>query len=126
LNDTYKGCGKEYYNNYVNKKSKKELFFGPSLIKKACYSYIGKQSQLFELHKYLSDDRLLVINYESITTNPQNSIPILFDFLDLEYKDEYIEKINRVTTNTISNKNSSIIDNLCIDVYEKAKKLAII
>jgi len=127
LNDTFKACGDKYYkdSNRMSGLPQKRLF-GPKDIEKACFSYVGKQQQLFKLIEHFTNDRLLVVNYESIIEKPQESVPTIFDFSDLSYKSDYIKLIKSSNKLRGEDKNSDVIESLCADAYKKARKLAVI
>lgn len=127
LNELFNACGEKYLDKYSGHSNLTENpLFGLKALEKACLSYIGKQNQLFELVDHFSEDRLLVINYESITGNPQASVPKLFSYSNLNYNADYINIIKGSTKPVDAIKNKNIIEDLCMDTYKQARELAVI
>jgi hypothetical protein len=99
---------------------------GVSRLKRACLAYRGKVSQLFELHKHLSEDRLLVLEYDGLVSNKEQVVPELYRFIELSYRSNYAQRIHSRSLGKhsgLSVRERSMVEETCISVYEEAKKL---
>ena len=127
LNELYEACGEKYLDEYSNQYHfTKNIFTGLNAVEKACLAYVGKQKQLLEIYRHFSKDNLLVINYESITGSPMDSVPELFRFARLEYKEEFIKIIKPKGNVDKDVRNKNIIEAICMDTYQQARKFATI
>ncbi len=125
LNDTYSQCGKKYFiQSDRNSGLIKKAVVGPNSLEKACFSYVGKQKQLLELVKTFSEDRLLVINYETLIAQPEKAVSLLFDFVGVDYSDEYAKLVNSSGGRNKIIRNKAFIEDICLETYEQVKNLA--
>ncbi|AOY60022.1 hypothetical protein B2D07_16275 [Desulfococcus multivorans] len=126
LDELFKACGAGFLDDRLARRYRR---FGPiaiSRLMKACLSYNGKVSQLFELKERLDKDAVMVIEYDDLVNDPQRRLPKIYRFIDLDYQDRYCDHIHRKSTgkkNRLSNRERNIVDQLCLPVYEKAKGL---
>ena len=126
LNELYEHCGKQYASEKdkleIDQRKNKSL----SKIKKACYSYFAKSKQLLELKEKLSEDKLLIVEYESIVNNASNEIQRINSFLNIQNRNKASELMNRESlskASRLSNREVEIIDSICKDSYSKMKKV---
>ena len=126
LNELFVGCGSQF----LEEKQKKcyELFgvYGISRIRRACLSYNGKVSQLFELKDWIGANRILILDYDDIVKEKKRILPTMYRFIDLPYKKSYGDKIhtkNIRKASRLSKRDYDLIEQLCGPVYEKAKML---
>jgi hypothetical protein len=100
--------------------------YGVSKLRRACWGYIGKVSQLFELQKNLSPDQLFIVDYDDLVIHKEVMLPLLYDFIDLPFKQEYAERIHSKSVSKIaklSRRESSTIKSLCVPIYQAASTL---
>lgn len=126
LNELFRGCATDLLNNI--EKQRYELFgiWGINRLKRACLSYNGKSSQVFELKKLLGDARMLVIDYDDLVQKKEHVLPAIYKFIDLPYEPGYgksirCKKIKK--TDRYSKSKKSLIEELCAPIYEDARKL---
>jgi hypothetical protein len=96
----------------------------PRLIK-ACLSYNGKVSQLFEIKKRISNQSIMVIEYDDLATHTASNLERIYKFIDLPFKNEYCRLIhNKSTTKKkrLSDKEHNLVKLLCLPVYTEAKQ----
>lgn len=97
-------------------------------IRQACYAYTGKTSQVFELIENLGKDKILLIEYDNLVKDKEKVLPQIYDFLSLQYKNEYADKIHKKSIQKAKNLSSGhkkTIDKICIPIYQKALDLCI-
>lgn len=97
-----------------------------SRIRRACLSYKGKTSQLFELKSNLPDGNLLVIDYEDMITHSKKLLSALFRHIDLDYKTDYGAPVHSNSLKkgyAFSDKKKALIRRLCMPVYIQAAAL---
>lgn len=128
LNELFASCGLSYLDKKESNRYRLVGQWAIPRIRRACFSYIGKVSQLFELHAYYDQNRLIVIDYEDIVLNKEIVLPRLYEFLELDYHKAYTKKIhdrNLKKAQKLSRKQRNIIEKLCVSTYGKAKCLTI-
>lgn len=128
LNDLYLTCGKCYMEKIAETEKPPVNYWAPwrKNIYKACYSYNGKISQIIEIKKTIRDEQLLVVGYEDIISNSSLILPKVFDFIGIEYKDEFTDIVNRKNKNKkriLSLEEENIINHMCVPVYQEVKEL---
>ena len=128
FNELFDACGapllgEEESRNYVR--------FGRIVVprlRRACLSYNGKVSQIFQLLDRFSNDRIIVTEYDELVKHSSHILPKLYDFIALDYKSEYSSKLHVDSVNKskhLSQKEKRIIQNYCIPIYEKARTFSI-
>ena len=104
-------------------------FFGTrsvSLFRRACWGYIGKTGQLFEIHQRLGKDIVYVVDYDELVNQKELILPEIYNFINLRYKSEYATKIHARSIERrleLSVKEEATIAAMCDPVYFKAKTL---
>ena len=126
LNELFEACG-------VNLLSEKEARFykwfgvwGVSRLKRACLSYNGKLSQVFELTKRLKQDTIMIVEYDNLVSKKNDILPLIYRFVDLAYKSKYAEMIHSESlrkSNLLSKRKYALIERMCMPIYNEAKKL---
>lgn len=99
---------------------------GISRLRRACYTYNWRQSHLFELKQHLNPDRLMVVDYDDLVTRKEIILPAVYEFIDLEYREEYANKIHAKSLSKqkgLTKRDVSIVNSLCGPVYQNAKTL---
>jgi hypothetical protein len=78
---------------------------------------------LLELADHFGDDKLIVINYESIIENPQETVPRLFEYANIEFNIKYINYVRTDNANNVD-KYKGIIEELCMSTYNEVRNIA--
>jgi hypothetical protein len=92
-------------------------------LRRACWAYNGKTSQLFQLHHRLGPSIVMTVDYDDLVTRKATLLPRIYNFLGLSFRTEYLDKIKSGSLNKRSAFNPSqvrIIEMLCEKVYEQA------
>ncbi len=98
-----------------------------SRLRRACLSYNGKISQIFQLKDKLSDSSIVVVEYDELVEQSNYILPQLYEFIGLDYKSDYGNMLHGGSVNKanhLSQKERRIIQYSCIPVYERAKALS--
>jgi hypothetical protein len=99
---------------------------GVSMLRRACWAYIGKTSQLFDLNEKYDHERLLVVDYDDLVNRKNVILPAIYKFIGLDYSLEYENKIHINSLSKINNLSKHyrrIINSLSYHTYEKARSL---
>lgn len=126
LNELFRGCGTHLLN--FKDKQRYDLLgrWGLSRAKRACLAYNGKVSQVFELKQRLDNSRMMVIDYDELVREKETMLPAIYEFAGLPFKREYCEKIHSKSikkADRLSNAERSLVNELCIPVYQGASAL---
>ena len=127
LNELFMSCGKDLLEEEQIAKLKRWGILSVKPIQRACLSYAGKVQQLEQLNNLLSKDRILIVEYESLVQNSTYTLKTICEFLDLDWNPEFGNEINRKSlekANRISDKERSIISDMCGEAYGRARKMA--
>ena len=125
LNNLFSDCGVSACDPETLKRYKKFGTIGVSRLKKACFAYIGKTSQLFELKAKLPKDKFAIADYDDLIENKDSILPKIFNFLNLEYKPEYGQKISKRSvgkSDLLPEKEEEFIKLSCEKTYFNALK----
>lgn len=129
LDNLFKSCGRQFATRMDNFMYSIFGIKGIPRIRRACYAYIGKSSQIFDLRKNLSPENLIVFEYDDLSENKNVVLPELYQQVNLSFKRSYLDKINTKSLNnhkSLTFRELKIIKNLCFPVYLKAKELVTI
>jgi len=126
LNTTFMRCGVSELETYDLRAPLMRLLGarGVSKLHKACMIYNAKVSQIFELSKRLKCKGLVVVEYDELVNRKHEVLPKLYDFLEVDYRSEYADKILATSlskANRLSDYESETILRLCEPVYDKAR-----
>jgi hypothetical protein len=125
LNELFESCGCHLLKNNMAIRYKRYGLIGVPRLIKACLSYNGKVSQLFEINQKLKE-KLLVVEYDDLVNNANYQLPKIYDFLNISYRTRYAERLHKKSTGKkllLSKKEMEKIGLICMPVYEKAKLL---
>ena len=128
FNELFDACGVTLLTGKELKRYERFGQLAVSRLLRACMSYNGKVSQIFQLQDKLSSDAIIVVEYDELVEHCPYILPQIYDFIGLEYKSEYSKKLHVGSVNKakrLSQKERSIIQNYCMPVYDKAKLLAL-
>ena len=123
FNELFDACGVSLLNQENFKMYSKFGKFVIPKTKRACLSYVGKVSQLFNLEKELNKGSFKIIEYDNLVRNSSVILPEIYSFIHLEYKEEYSSKLHMKSLNKaqkLSKKQKELIDELCIPTYNNA------
>lgn len=126
LNDLFRSCGV----HLLETKGKRvyELFgvWGISQLRRACLSYSGKTSQVFELMDRIGPQHLMVVDYDELVANKAIILSRIYEFINLRYEDSYCQIIHQKSltkSNRLHEYEYRLINQLCKPIFEKALDL---
>jgi hypothetical protein len=122
----FNSCGVSHLKGIDNFRYKLLGLNGVSMIRRACWAYVGKTSQLFDLKEKYDHKRLLVVDYDDLVNSKNVILPAIYKFIGLKYSPEYEKKIHNNSLSKINNLSKHerrIINSLSYPTYEKARSL---
>lgn len=125
FNELFRACGMPLLDADESKRYRRFGVWGVNRVTRACLSYQGKVSQIFEISKRMGEDRVLVVEYDDIVEHRDKLLPYIYDFVDLSFKNEYGQSIHARSlrkAEKLSSKEFAKIETLCVPVYHEAKK----
>jgi hypothetical protein len=126
LNELFEACGTEFLEKSDHRRFNKFGVWSVSRLKRACYAFYGKISQLFELHNYLSEDQLIVVEYDGLVEKKTDVLPELYRAIDLPYHSHYADMIHSKSLSKhrcLSRKKHAIVEAICMPIYKEAVEL---
>lgn len=99
---------------------------GISEIRQACYFYLAKTLQAFELAKRLNQEQLTILDYDDLVLRKEVLLPKIYDFIGIEFRPEYLRKVSSDSVQKarqFSQRDKSIIREICDATYQKATSL---
>jgi hypothetical protein len=105
-----------------------KLFGGVAItrLRKACWAYVGKTAQLFELSKNLEPGRIIVVDYDDLVTNKERVLPAIYESLNIPYYKRYASRISRSSldkADRLSIAEQTTIEAIAEPIYRKARRL---
>ena len=97
-----------------------------SRLRRACWAYTAKTSQIFKLKRRLRPDQLMVVDYDELVTNKHTMLPAIYDFVNVPFDPKYADQLHANSvdkTNQLSPSERDTIDQMCEHVYQKARTL---
>lgn len=94
--------------------------------RRACLAYNAKASQLVQLRRQLSQDRLFVVDYDMMVREKHIWLPAIYDFVGLQYREEYANRIHSRSVDKAKRlgwRRVRIIEETCLGAYEASKAL---
>ncbi len=128
FNELFDACGAALLTGKELRRYERFGQLAVSRVRRACLSYNGKVSQIFQLQDKLPGSAFIVVEYDELVEHRTYILPQIYDFIGLEYKSEYDKKLHGDSVNKakrLSQKERQIIQNCCIPVYEQAKALSL-
>jgi len=126
LNELFEACGAALLEDPLAGRYRRFGVIGVPRIVKACLSYNGKISQLFELREKLDNGRLMVVEYDDLVNDPEHRLEKIYQYIDLDFREAYCEQIHQKSTgkkNRLTEKEQRRVRELCLPVYEQARGL---
>jgi len=123
LNDLFMGCGVQLLDEKELIRYRRLGYIGVSSLKRACYSYVGKTIQAFELKKNSSKGNILIIDYDELVTNKHEVLPEVYKFIELNYRQKYAQRIHSksvLKADKLTKKERKTVDSICLPIYKKA------
>ena len=99
---------------------------GVSMLRRGCWGYIGKTSQVYELLANLGPEKVMVVDYDEVVTRKDVLLPQIYEYIGLTYKAEYAQFIYSKSIDKkrrLSNKEISTVMSLCDPFYQKTRQL---
>lgn len=125
LNELFDNCGAHLLDAQMVKRYRRFGAISIPKVLKACLSYNGKVSQVFDLMEHLAKDSIMVIEYDDLVMDREKQLKKIYSFIDLPYHERYGEIIHQKSTkkkNLLSKKEQDIVRSLCVPVYENARQ----
>ena len=98
-----------------------------SRLKQACLSYNAKVKQAFELNENLGSDRLMIVDYDDVVNDAEEYLGAIYRFAGLSYSTRFADIFHQKSTSRAKKKQSakevSLVNELCVPVYNEARKL---
>lgn len=126
FNELFRDCGTTALSSRDRKRYDVTGRWGMSRLVRACYSFNAKVSQLFTLKEHLSEDQLLVVEYDDLVGSKTRVLPEIYGFIDLPYDESYADLIHGRSVGKsvkLGDKQRRLVDELCGPVYTRAAKL---
>jgi hypothetical protein len=126
LNELFQYCGVRSMGRKDRRRYERFGAWGVSRLRKACYSYNAKNAQLFELHRNLSSDQLLVVNYDDLVVQKRVLLSRIYEFLGIPFREEYTASIHSNSVKKadgLSKGKRETINEICSYSYDVAKGL---
>jgi hypothetical protein len=124
LHQLFLRCGVDLLSQKEKKRHRIFGKYGIRRLRKACYAYVGKTRQAFELQDTFSREEIFFVDYDDLVDRKQDVLSAIYDFVNLDYKSEYAEKIHRRSvgkSERLSRRQKEIVEEICLPVYEEAK-----
>lgn len=126
FNELFRDCGSNLLEGENRKRYDLYGRWGLTRLTRACLSFNGKVSQLFELRQRLGNNQLMVIEYDSLVKEKANVLPQVYSFIDLPYRGEYADSIHSRSVSKalqLSRKEQQVIERICMPIYKTALSL---
>ncbi len=126
LNELFRACGAKLLDDRMAERYKRFGVIAVPPLLRACYSYLGKISQLYELNEALGPDILKVIDYDDLVLDKGIILKGIFDFINIPFKTEYTRLIHSKSINNkmrLKNNELNWIKEICLPAFGKAKTL---
>lgn len=126
LEDLFRKCGAAAAQAHWQSRGKDRPRRALTKLEKACFSYVGKSSQIFELHEALDSHKLLIVDYDKVCASPISELERVFEFAAARFEPKYADAINRSSVDKakrLTNDERSAIQTLCQSVYDRASRL---
>lgn len=97
---------------------------GISRLRQACWSYVGKTSQLFALHQQFGSQRMCVVDYDALVLDKENILPAIYRFINLSYLPTYANHIHARSLRTngrFAPPEKEVIRAICQPIYQQAQ-----
>lgn len=127
LNNLFNGCALSMLTDAEITMHKLSFGISVSRLKKAVLSYVAKSEQAIELAEKIDPSRFLIIDYQDLVCNKENSLPLIYDFIGHNYNEKYKDYIHSQSLNKASRLNKKELNYIglhCLPIYEATKKLA--
>jgi len=127
--ELFQACGSSLLGDEFKKRSDTFGYWSVPKIIRACLSYNGKSSQLFDLVKHFDDEHLLVIDYDNLISNKETAVEAIFNFLDLPFNHNTTQSIRSGSVQKeqhLSAKERKVIREISYPVYENVRSKALI
>lgn len=126
FNELFEACGATLLNPIQKEKYTRYGKLSISRPYRACLSFNGKISQLFEIVDTLGSDRIMIVEYDELVKNKEIVLNAVYDFIGHPYKEEYGEKIHTSSitkSDKLSKRERQLIEKHCLPVYQQAANL---
>lgn len=126
LDELFRSVGAEHAKHDFARKNSGRRGVGTSPLLKACYSYLGKTSQIIELASVIDSKCLWVGDYDMLVRDPDTFLKGLFTFLDLpilEDASSYVRRSHKAEQESLNLDDQAIVSRICDEIYTSASTL---
>lgn len=126
LNEVFLTCGYAHMGAEDRVRFQRWGLWGVSPLKRAAYAYCGKVSQVLQLAPPLGDERLTVLEYDSLVLNKATQLPVLYQRLGLRFDPKYADYVSERSLgkkDKLSDEQRALVDRICGAVYDAARGL---
>lgn len=125
LNELFEACGRDLLDREEAARYRRWKGFSVGAFKRACLSYNGKVSQLFQLARELGTGELMVVDYNDVVGRKEEIVPALFRFAGLPYEPELTDRLHArsLQPRQFGTRQQALIETWCSPVYEQARTL---
>lgn len=95
-------------------------------IRQACYGYVAKTLQIFDIAQNLDAESLKILDYDDLVTRKQTLLPALYDFIGVDFQSRYLRKISSGSLNKarqLPPNDTAVVQDICEPVYMRATNL---
>lgn len=99
---------------------------GISQVRQACYFYVAKTLQAFELAERLGQERLMILDYDDLVMRKETLLPEVYNFIGIEFRTDYLRKISSDSVKKarqLSQRDKNVVREICDATYQKASSL---
>lgn len=124
LNELFLSCGYAYMNHEDRIRFLRFGVWGVPRIRRGIYAYIGKVAQLFSLAPALSQDRLVVVEYDQLIKWKDIVLPRLYERLNIRFKAADGNEISERSLgkkDKLSSIEKRMVDDHCTATFERAR-----
>ena len=128
LGELFRHCGIEGLESGERARFARYGSLAVSWIKQACLSYNAKTSQIVSIHERLGSRNVIVLDYDALVESPGELLPVVYEFLDLGYLDEYADSFSAASlqkADRFSAGEREYVERTCDPVYRKVRELFI-
>ena len=124
LDKLYEACGMQLLSELCDNTASSNPHKVPAIVK-ACLSYKGKVSQVFSLMHHIDRKNILLLDYDTLLSNKDDNLPQVYGFIGLDYQKPYADKIKPPSSRKVIRlkaKESKWVEEICLPIYQEAKK----
>ena len=125
MNDLFVACGKPLMTRLEALRFYLLGRLGIGRLHRACLSYNGKTSQVFQLMEKIDKNRILVVDYDKLVSEKERVLPMIYRFVELDYSVDYLDPIHNQSLDkplVLSSRETEFIKRHCMVLYQSARR----